>query len=109
MVSEVRRLIFSMLELKSALQLFHTEKKSIFPKGEIVDIALIEDENVYAKVYIALVQSSGGNEVTVDTNTLAAALLFYCKRFQIPIPKGSEKGLAKVGNEVSLNILLTSR
>jgi len=104
MVVENRMLEFSFGELKDAIELFHQEKLNLYPTGEIVSILLLENPSIIAKIVIAPEVDTDGTEVTIQSSTLAAVILYYCKYIKIPIPRTSQKELGRVGDGISLSI-----
>ena len=106
MVAEFRKLFFSFEELKSAIEIFHTNKSIPFPEGTIVGITLNEKPSVSAHVQVAHIDNDAPNIVELDTNMLAATLLYYCHEKHIPLPKAGGKEISKVKHGVALHITL---
>lgn len=104
MVAEFRKLIFSFSELQKAIELIHMEKSLPLPEGNIVGITLSEHSGVSAKVQIAATESMDINVAEMDSNLLAAAMLYYCKKFKIPVPKDANKEVVKTDTGLVLQI-----
>lgn len=106
MVVENRILEFSLDELKTALEVFQEEKLKIYPAGKIIGIALHENPSITAKILVASEADGTETETVIDSNTLAALMLYFCHHVKIPIPRSSKKELGKVGGGISLSITM---
>ena len=106
MVIENRVLEFSLHELKTALEVFQEEKLSIYPTGKIIGIALHEIPSITAKILVISATDGTETETVIDSNTLAALILYFCHHVKIPIPRSSKKELGKIGDGISLSITM---
>src|SRR5579883_661454 len=104
MASELRRIIFSHAELRSALDDYFAGRKTPLPLGVIVNVRLEG-----ASQGIVLVSMAGANDndqsmITLAPEQVAAALLKFCRTSRIPVPKSASKSLSVSGDTLALDI-----
>ena len=107
MVKERRQIVFENQDLIDALLAFDREHAKKFAPRRKVTCVVSKDEPVRAK--LTLVGPSNDQEETfeIDTNNLAAALLWYCMKLGVPMPKRARKELRVLGDSVTLNFTLS--
>ncbi len=102
MVTEFRRLVFSPQELQSAVGIFNAEKVSKLPQGKIVDLVVIAEPKLGARVQVNMSADTDDLEVSLDAAYLGAAMLYQCMRDRIPIPKAPKKTVEQDGDGLAL-------
>ena len=109
MITEFRRLVFSTDELCKAIKAFDHQKAPKLPEGEIDRITVAGEPEISVT---AKMQSAGNGddqtEIELDANYVAAAMLFYCSRCRIPVPKSAQKTLEIEGDSLALSFSLNS-
>jgi hypothetical protein len=103
MPTETRRIVFSHPELRQALDAYMAEQGRPLPPGDFVSAAL-HDNGHEVRVGIRNETADDVDEARIDGPNVAAALLKYCFRNNIPIPKNAEKSLAMMDDNVALDI-----
>jgi hypothetical protein len=106
MVSEYRQIVFSNEALRVALFELERRQKIKPPPGVIVACQLAEDHPMRARLTFHNALLDEQHVVEVDENSLAAALIHYCIKEHIPIPKEAKKCLKLVDGSISLNFTL---
>jgi hypothetical protein len=106
MVSEYRRIVFSNETLRVALSELERWHKIQRPPGDIVACELVEDPVMSAKLTFHNALVDERQVVEIDENSLAAALIQYCIKMRIPVPKKAMKRLKLSDDGVSLNFAL---
>jgi len=104
MVMEQRELTFTNKELVESINIFPKKASLKLPDGKITNISIEDDSYVFAVVQIRKAEDDKIEKVALDSSSLAAILLFYCRSKKIPIPKNAKKNITKVESGVSLNI-----
>lgn len=109
MITEFRRLVFSTDELCKAIKAFDDRKAPKLPAGEIDGLTFAGEPEI---AVTARIRSAGNGdsqtEVELDANYVAAAMLFYCSRCRIPVPKSAKKTLEIEGDSLALSFSLNS-
>ena len=109
MITEFRRLIFSADELRKAIETFDRGKDARLPVGAIDEITIASDPEISVTARVRGGPSdTPPNEVRLDANYVAAAMLFYCSRCRIPVPKSAKKTLEIEGDCLALSLSLNS-
>jgi hypothetical protein len=103
MPTETRRIVFSHPELRQALAAYLAEIGQPFPPGDLVSAA-IHDNGHEVRVGIWNETADDVDEARIDGINVAAALLKYCFRNNIPIPRDAEKSLTMMDDNVALDI-----
>ena len=109
MITEFRRLIFSSSELAVAIKTFSKEKAPKLPEGDIVGMAIVSEPHICAQVRVADINgSSEEQEIVVEANFLAAAMLYLCMQNSIPVPKLPKKILERAGDGLALSFSINA-
>lgn len=108
MVTEFRRLAFSRVELKQALESFSRETNTFILDGDIAEIDV--SGGSLPEVRLLLSSPGGYEQIAVDITAaqLAAALLRFCMTHKIPIPKKSDKQIERAGDSVALSLSINN-
>ena len=104
MPSEFRQVRFSNSELIEILSDYNQVAQNKLPEGKIVSCTPVAEAEV--AVCLELVdQSSGETQIaSLAPELVAAALLRYCIRQRILMPRGATKTIKIHGDEISLNV-----
>jgi len=102
MATELRQIVFDTTEIARALAMLHAASP-LFPKGNVARVR-IEESNGALSTFVrrALVGVVKPEEFEVSGSALAAALIMFCRSERIPVPRGADKKLTKVGSGVAL-------
>jgi len=108
-LTDLRALTFSSMALRQAFELTRQVAPERIPPGPIASIVLRgSGPDVTA---VVLVQQPGATrlrEVEVPAIRLAAMLILFCRKLDIPLPRQARKRLAIVheGGEARLSLLM---
>ena len=109
MPSEFRQIQFSNNELIEALYEHNRVAETKLPQGMIVSCKPVVEAKVAVRLEL-VDQASGETQVTsLPPELVAAALLRYCFRHAIPIPRNATKSIQVHGDEVSLDVRIKGR
>ncbi len=109
MPSEFRQIQFSNNELIEALYEHSQVAETKLPQGMIVSCKPVVEAKVAVRLEL-VDQASGETQVTsLPPELVAAALLRYCIKQRIPMPRDAAKSIQIHGDEVSLNMRIGSR
>lgn len=108
MITERRQIVFSNQMLVRALLEFDRDHERRLDPGATISCA-VSDEPVRATLSFGTESSPDESPIEIETNRLAAALLRYCIKHRIPIPKRAKKVLRVMGDGLSLNFALTHK
>ena len=109
MITERRQIVFSNQMLIQALAEFDRDHERKFLPGKAITCTVSGDEQVRAVLSFGTLAEPDQSSIEIETNRLAAALLRYCMKHRIPIPRRAKKVLRATGDGVSLNFALTHR
>ncbi len=106
MPTEIRRLLFSDVEVARAMSEFSLTANTNLPQGAVLDFKVETEQPVKLRVHM---QTRDGKQVfhAMDEPFVAAALLAYCMKAKIPIARKSRKTVrvAKAGG-IALDMTL---
>ncbi|MBK1670938.1 hypothetical protein CKO28_23275 [Rhodovibrio sodomensis] len=102
MPSERRLIRFAPTEVEDALRRFAQEQQRTMPDGKVTGIAydVESDEGVSARVQFEDVKPP----MHFTALEMAAALIAYCRKVQVPIPKQGQKSLHRHNDTLVLQI-----
>jgi hypothetical protein len=109
MPSEYRQLLFSNNELIEALYEFNQVARTKLPPGMILSCTPVKEDKVAVRLQM-MDQASGETQVVpLSSELVAAALLGYCIRHRIPIPRNAAKSIQVHGDQISLDLRVKGR
>lgn len=92
MPMELRKLVFSIDELKAAAMNHCLHLKMAIPHGPIREINVQADPDATLVMYFDIVKPSPrGDSFTLSREHVMAALIRYCKAHDIPLPRMGQK------------------
>ena len=109
MPSEFRRIMFTNNELIEAIHDYNEMSQDKLPPGTILTCTPVSEADVAVRLEMVDQRSDETHAVELSPEVLGAALLRYCMKHRIPMPKSATKSIQIHGNEVSLNIEIKSR
>ena len=89
---EYRKLVFSEEELKQSITDFSSSKDTPVPKGELVTVELNEESELFVRLEYETA-TKDVTEISLSRDQLAAALISYCSKRRIPVPRSAQKNL----------------
>ncbi|TDP47205.1 hypothetical protein [Zavarzinia compransoris] len=101
---ETRTIAFTGAEVAAALVDFHLRRRFPLPQGRIARITFSEPPDIRGLLSIETRHDDRPQAVTLDSEVLAAALLFYCLSRRVPLPAASQKQLRLAGDGLELVI-----
>jgi len=109
MPKELRQIMFGEAEVVSAITEYHRHRALTMPRGTVTRCEILAEPALSATLFIEA-DGTATREVSIGTETLAAALILYCIHRKIPLPVDSEKGLRKLpGGRVALFVIKPRR
>ncbi len=109
MPSEFRRVMFTNDELIDAIHDYYEISQDKLPPGVILTCTPVSEAEVAVRLEMVDQRSDETHVVELSPEVLGAALLRYCMRHRIPMPKSATKSIQIHGDEVSLNVEIESR
>lgn len=106
MPREDRRITFSNAELQKALVAHCLRRKASLPSGQITSVSPSPEPNGDILLTIHNEQQGKSYSVGLQPEFIAAALIYYCKGANVPIPRRAAKSLSVSGDNICLQILL---
>ena len=105
MPTEYRRLKFTGAELRDALQAQSGTKKSRLPAGDIVALLAARRNNRFEiDLEIIELSSRKTRKAGIPENVVKSAMIEFCIREGIPLPRGAEKTLRIVDDRICLDV-----
>lgn len=109
MPSESRQVLFSNNEVIEALYEHNQVSETKLPQGIIVSCTPVAEVKVAVRLEL-VDQASGETQVaSLSPELVGAALLRYCIKRHIPMPKNAAKSIKIHGDQVSLNVHIEGR
>jgi hypothetical protein len=94
--AEVRHLIFSEDEILAAIGRFYRKIKEPLPPGDIIKLSVHDKPVVRAELEIGDDAEGERQQVRLEGERLAAALILHCKANRVPLPATAHKVLRAV-------------
>lgn len=105
MPTEYRRLKFTGAELRDALQAQSGTKKSRLPAGDIVALLAARRNNRFEiDLEIIELSSRKARKAGIPEDVVKSAMIEFCIREGIPLPRGAEKTLRIVDDRICLDV-----
>ena len=106
MPGEVRHIIFSEVEVLSALTEYRRRRNKPLPSSEDVEVTVRDKPRIMVTLAIVPEGKQIPIEFVFEGEELAAALIMYCIGRKIPLPAtGVSKTIRLVGDSIALQIL----
>ncbi|MDP6604082.1 MAG: hypothetical protein QGG17_07805 [Rhodospirillales bacterium] len=105
MPMEYRRLRFTGAELRDALETQSGTKKSRLPAGDIVALSTARRKNRFEIDLVVIeLASRKARRTGVPEDVVKSALIEFCIRERIPLPRNAEKTLRIVDDRICLDV-----
>ncbi len=106
MPGEVRHIIFSELEVLTALTEYRKRRSQPLPSSEDIEVTIRDKPKILVTLAIVPKGKKIPIEFVFEGENLAAALIMYCIGRKIPLPAtGVSKSIRLVGDSIALQIL----
>ncbi len=109
MPSEFRRVTFTNNELIEAIHDHNLVSRDKLPAGMIVTCKPVSEPDVAVRLELVDQGSGEARLAFLSPEVVAAALLRYCKKRRIPMPKQATKSIEIHENGISLNVEIEGR
>ncbi len=109
MPSEFRRIMFTNNELIEAIHDYNGISPDKLPPGVILTCTPVSEAGVAVRLEMVDQRSDETHVVELSPEVLGAALLRYCMKHRIPMPKAATKSIQMHGDEISLNVEIKGR
>lgn len=106
MPKETRKLVFSAQEVETAIGVYLDASKIPARSTHILSVALQRGEEVGALLRLSIALPGAKDELLLGTEQIGAALILYCKKTRVPLPKGGTKSLQRDGPGIAMEITL---
>jgi hypothetical protein len=104
MITESRQITFSPETLVEAILLHFKTMKQPFPDGDVVNVNLGKSGEIKITLTVRLAASKKLQHISIRPEVAGAAMMAYCKRRGIPVPRRGIKSLVVSGDSLSLSI-----
>jgi hypothetical protein len=106
MLREIRSILFSQQELENAVKLFHNSVQAILPSGKIISFEVAGENEPTLNVNVMAEPEGEMSAVKMGTAHLAAAMLNYCIKNGIPVPRRAKKKIELIEGNLALTLTL---
>ncbi len=101
--------MFTNNELIEAIHDYSKVAEDKLPPGIILTCTPVSEAEAVVRLELVDQRSGETHVVELSPEMLGAALLRYCMKHRIPMPKSATKSIQIHGDEVSLNVEIKSR
>ena len=101
-LSELRHIGFSKDALIMALKLYFATTKHSLPPGTVESCTFEGNPDVVVTLGIRNESAPQPAKVNIQAPTVAAAMITYCSKVKVPLPRSGEKSLKIVGDSLNL-------
>jgi hypothetical protein len=103
--TEMREIAFRETEFFSAVRDYRLRRGEPLPMGSVLGIEFEEDQSdLTAKIKIGRDEGDEVTSIELPTESIAAALIFFCINHKIPLPAHAAKSVKKLGSNIVLVI-----
>ena len=106
MPGERRKIIFSQDEFREAIRTYLERSNEEARTSEFVNVSLESDEEIAAVARFFNRGSENEFRLTLDVSEIGAALMLYCLRNHIPLPKKGQKAVQIENDTIILVVTL---
>ena len=105
MPTEMREIAFRETEFFSAVRDYRMRRGEPLPIGSVLGIEFDKEENdLTARIRIGKDEGSDVTAIDLPTESIAAALIFFCINHKIPLPAHAAKSIKKLNDNIILVI-----
>jgi len=101
-LSELRHISFSKDALIMALKLYFATTKHSLPPGTVESCTFAADPDIVVTLGIRNDATPQPAKVNIQAPTVAAAMITYCSKVKVPLPRSGEKSLKIIGDSLNL-------
>lgn len=101
-LSELRHIGFSKDALIMALKLYFATSKHELPAGTVESCDFRTEPDILVTLGIRNPASGAVSKINIQAPTIAAAMITYCGKLRVPLPRSGEKSLKVVGEQLNL-------
>jgi hypothetical protein len=106
MLKEIRNIIFAQDELEDAVKLFHTSVQAILPPGRIISFETSGNTAPVLTVNVVKPKEGEVSTVAIASAHVAAAMLHYCIKNGVPVPRKAKKKIELIEGNMALTLTL---
>lgn len=107
-LSELRHIGFSKDALIMALKLYFATTKHSLPAGTVESCTFVTEPDLIVTLGIRNDTSPQPAKINIQAPTVAAAMITYCGKVKVPLPRTSEKSLRVIGDQLNLVVKVTA-
>jgi len=101
-LSELRHIGFSKDALIMALKLYFASSKHQLPAGTVESCSFVSEPDLVVTLGIRNPANGAVAKINVQAPTVAAAMITYCSKVRVPLPRSGEKSLRVAGDQLNL-------
>lgn len=101
-LSELRHIGFSKDALIMALKLYFATSKHQLPAGTVESCTFVSEPDLVVTLGIRNPANGAMSKINIQAPTVAAAMITYCGKVRVPLPRSGEKSLRVVGDQLNL-------
>jgi hypothetical protein len=101
-LSELRHIGFSKDALIMALKLYFATSKHQLPAGTVESCTYETEPDLLVTLGIRNPATGAVSKINIQAPTVAAAMITYCGKVRVPLPRSGEKSLKVIGDQLNL-------
>jgi len=101
-LGELRHISFSKDALVMAVKLYYAASKKPLPPGVVEGCEIVAAPDTQIEISIRDDASGLINKISVPAETIGAAMINYCRKVSVPLPRDGKKSLLVSGDNLVL-------
>jgi hypothetical protein len=101
-LGELRHISFSKDALVMAVKLYYAATKKALPSGVVEACEIVSVPDTHVEISIRDDASGEIQKVPVPAETIGAAMINYCRKVNVPLPRDGKKSLLVSGDNLVL-------
>ncbi len=109
MATEFRQIVLTNDELMDAIALYNRAAKQKLPAGQFVSCTVKDGQALMVSLEICDISTDKRYNIDLKAAYIGASIIKWCKSEKIPIPRGADKSVEAVGDNIALHLTINGK
>jgi len=109
MATEFRRIVLTNDELMDAIALYNRAAKQKLPAGQFLSCTVKDGQSLTVSLEICDISTDKRYNIDLKAAYIGASIIKWCQAEKIPIPRGADKSVQAVGDNVALHLTINGK